>query len=287
VTKRPLDPSADAETLRAYLGEIGKIAPLSVDEERALGARVREGDEAALRRLVEANLRFVVSYAKRYRGLGVPFLDLIHEGNLGLIEAARRFDPARNVKFISYAVWWVRQALLHILSDQSRIISVPPKLSGPASKLGRHLAALSIQLDRDPTPREVADDLDISEADATALMQISGVDVSLSDRVGGADREHRREVEDILEQVMIPAVDEELVHEAVVDQLRKAVAELGKKEREVMRLRFGLAGGEPKTLQEVGDRLKLSRERVRQIESRAKDKLRRSTRLQGVKSSLN
>jgi RNA polymerase primary sigma factor len=118
-------------------------------------------------------------------------------------------------------------------------------------------------------------------------MQISGADVSLSDHVGGAGRGDRREMEDVLEQVMIPAVDEELVHEAVVDQLRKAVAELGKKEREVMRLRFGLDGGEPKTLQEVGDRLKLSRERVRQIELRAKEKLRRSTRLRGVKSSLN
>jgi RNA polymerase primary sigma factor len=285
VAKRSVDPSAEAETLRAYLGEIGKIAPLSIAEERALGARVRQGDEAALRRLVEANLRFVVSYAKRYRGLGVPFLDLIHEGNLGLMEAARRFDPSRNVKFISYAVWWVRQALLHVLSDQSRIISVPPKLSGPASKLGRHLAALATQLDREPTAREVADDLDISEADATALMLIGGEDVSLSDRVGGG--EDRREVEDVLEQVMIPAVDEALVHEAVIDQLRKAVAELGAKEREVMRMRFGLDGGEPRTLQEVGDRLKLSRERVRQIEYRAKEKLRQSTRLRGVKSSLN
>jgi RNA polymerase primary sigma factor len=285
VTRRPVDPSAEAETLRAYLGEIGKIPPLSVAEERALGARAREGDEAALRRLVEANLRFVVSYAKRYRGLGVPFLDLIHEGNLGLMEAARRFDPTRNVKFISYAVWWVRQALLHVLSDQSRIISVPPKLSGPASKLGRHLAALATQLDREPTPREIADDLDISEADATALMLMGGEDVSLSDRLGG--REDRREVEDVLEQVMVPAVDEALVHEAVIDQLRKAVAELGTKEREVMRMRFGLDGGEPRTLQEVGDRLKLSRERVRQIEYRAKQKLRQSTRLQGVKSALN
>jgi RNA polymerase primary sigma factor len=287
VARRPDDPSADAETLRAYLAEIGKIPALTLDEERALGALARQGDEAALRRLVESNLRFVVSYAKRYRGLGVAFLDLIHEGNLGMMEAARRFDPARNVKFISYAVWWVRQALLHVLSDQSRIISVPSKLSGPASKLGRHLAALATQLDRNPTARELADDLAISEADATALMQISGEDVSLSDHVGSSGGHTRREVEDVLEQVMIPAVDEALVHEAVVDQLRKAVAELGKKERDVMRLRFGLDGGDPKTLQEVGDRLKLSRERVRQIESRAKEKLRQSTRLQGVKSSLN
>lgn len=287
VARRRVDASAEAETLRAYLGEIGKIPAVSPDEERDLGARIRQGDEAALRRLVEANLRFVVSYAKRYRGLGVPFLDLIHEGNLGLMEAARRFDPARNVKFISYAVWWVRQALLHVLSDQSRIISVPAKLSGPASKLGRHLAALSTQLDRNPTTQELADDLDISEADATALLQISGEDVSLSDRVGGAERDDRREVEDMLEQVMMPAVDEELVHAAVVDQLRKAVGELGRREREVMRLRFGLDGGEPRTLQEIGDRLKLSRERVRQIEARAKAKLRQSARLQGVRSSLN
>jgi RNA polymerase primary sigma factor len=184
-------------------------------------------------------------------------------------------------------VWWVRQALLHVLSDQSRIISVPPKLSGPASKLGQHLAALSTQLDRSPTTQELADDLDISEADATALMLLRGEDVSLSDRVAGAGRDDRREMEDVLEQVMIPAVDEEMVHEAVVDQLRKAVAELGEKEREVMRLRFGLDGGDPQTLREVGDRLKLSRERVRQIEARAKERLRQSTRLQGVKSSLN
>jgi RNA polymerase primary sigma factor len=287
VTRRSDDPSAEGETLRAYLTEIGKLPSVTVEQERELAVRIQQGDEAALRRLVEANLRFVVSYAKRYRGFGVGFLDLIHEGNLGLMEAARRFDPSRKVKFISYAVWWVRQSLLHILSDQSRIISVPAKLSGPASKLGRHRAALSTLLDRNPTTQELADDLDISEADATALLQISGDEMSLSDRVGGGDQTHPREVGDLLAQVMMPPVDDELVHQAVVDQLRKAIAELGPKEREVMRLRFGLTGGEALTLQGVGERLKLSRERVRQIEARAKDKLRRSTRLQGVKSALN
>jgi RNA polymerase primary sigma factor len=287
VVKRLGDASAESETLRAYLSEIGKLPPVSIDEERELGARIRQGDDVALQRLVEANLRFVVSYAKKYRGYGVGFLDLIHEGNLGLMEAARRFDPARKVKFISYAVWWVRQSLLHILSDQSRIISVPAKLSGPASKLGRHLAALSTQLERSPTTQELADDLDISEADANALLQIRGDEVSLSDQVGGSDREHRHEVGDALEQVMVPQVDRELVHEAVEDQLRKAIAELAPKEREVMRLRYGLGGGDGLTLQQVGDRLRLSRERVRQIEARAKERLRRSTRLQGVKSALN
>ncbi len=287
MTKRSDNPSAEAETLRAYLGEIGKLPTVTVEEERELGARIQQGDEGALRRLVEANLRFVVSYAKRYRGFGVGFLDLIHEGNLGLMEAARRFDPGRKVKFISYAVWWIRQSLLHILSDQSRIISVPAKLSGPASKLGRHMAALSTQLDRSPTTQELADDLEISEADANALLQISGDEMSLSDRVGGGNDGRRREVGDLLEQVMMPQVEDELVHQAVVDQLRKAVAELGPKERDVMRLRFGLNGGEAQTLQQVGEHLNLSRERVRQIESRAKEKLRRSTRLQGVKSALN
>jgi RNA polymerase primary sigma factor len=285
VTKRSDNPSAEAETLRAYLSEIAKIPRLSVEEEREVGRLAQAGDEAALQRLVEANLRFVVSYAKRYRGLGVPFLDLIHEGNLGLIEAARRFDPNRNVKFITYAVWWIRQSLLHILSDQSRIFSVPAKLSGPASRLSQHLLALSTQLERTPTTQELANDLDISEADAGALLQISGDEVSLSDHIGGAD--DRRELGDLLPQIMMPGVEDELVHEAVADQLHKAINELGPKERLVMRMRFGLEGGEPQTLQEIGDRLKLSRERVRQIESRAKEKLRRSVRLQGMKSALN
>jgi RNA polymerase primary sigma factor len=285
VARRSDRPSEDAETLRAYLSEIARIPRLSVEEEREVGRRAQAGDEGALQRLIEANLRFVVSCAKRYRGLGVSFLDLIHEGNLGVIEAARRFDPNRNVKFITYAVWWVRQSLLHILSDQSRIFSVPAKLSGPASRLSQHLRALSTQLERTPTMQELADDLDISEADAGALLQISGEEVSLSDHVGGAG--DHRELGDLLPQIMIPGVEDELVHQAMADQLHKAITELGPKERLVMRLRFGLEGGEPKTLQEIGDRLKLSRERVRQIESRAKEKLRRSVRLQGMQSALN
>jgi RNA polymerase primary sigma factor len=287
VKRKAGDPAAEVETLRAYLGEIGKIPPVSVEEERELGVRIRQGDEAALRRLVEANLRFVVSYAKRYRGLGVGFLDLIHEGNLGLMEAAKRFDPSRKVKFISYAVWWIRQALLHTLSDQGRIISVPPKLSGPASRLGRHLAALATQLDRTPTTRELADDLDISEADAAALLQISGHDLSLNDPLEGDRPEGHRQVGDVLEQVLVPKADEALVHRAVRQELRRAIAGLDPREREVMRLRFGLDGGDALTLQQIGDRMKLSRERVRQLQARAKERLRRSTRLQGVKSALN
>ena len=285
MARRNGDASADAETLRAYLREIGRIPRLTVEEEQALAVRVREGDEAAHSRLVEANLRFVVSVAKRYRGLGVPFLDLIHEGNLGLIEAARRFDPARHVKFITYAVWWVRQAILHLLSDQTRIVSLPDKLSGPASRLASHVLRLSSELNRSPTTHELAEDMDISDADADALIRLGGEDVSLNDRIGGD--ESGTEVGDLLAQQSVPPVDVELMHEATIEQLRRAMHDLDPRERDVMELRFGLRGDDPRTLQEIGDLLDVSRERVRQIESRAMRKLRRNRRLQGVRSALN
>jgi RNA polymerase primary sigma factor len=286
VTRRLRDPSAEAETLRAYLQEIAKVPRLTPEEEHELGRRALQGDQAAVARLVEANLRFVVSFAKRYRGLGVPFLDLIHEGNLGLIEAARRFDPSRNVKFITYAVWWIRQAILHLLSDQTRIVALPAKLLGPKSRLPSHVSRLAQQLRRPPTTHEVAQDLDISDADADALIRLGGDDVSLSDRVGNGDDEGR-ELGELLAQDAVPPVEVELLHEAAFDQLHKAMRDLDPRERQVMELRFGLGGDETRTLQEIGDRLGLSRERVRQIESRAKEKLRRHWRLKGVKNSLN
>jgi RNA polymerase primary sigma factor len=226
------------------LREISKLPRLSGDEERELGARIQQHrDEAAVSRLVESNLRFVVSYAKRYRGLGVSLLDLIHEGNLGLIEAAKRFDPNRNVKFITYAVWWIRESMMHALSDQTRAFSFPPKL----------FAVLGT----------VADD------------------VSLNDPVTADGTRH---VGDMLAQDRVPPVEDEMIHQSDLDELSAALRDLDGKEREVVRLRFGLEDDEPRTLQEIGDRLHLSRERVRQIESRAKDKLRRSTKL---RSHLN
>lgn len=281
---------SDSRALRAYLRAIARIPRLTVEEERELGRRVQqEHDPDALRRLVEGNLRFVVSYAKHYRGLGVPFLDLIHEGNLGLMEAARRFDPDRNVKFITYAVWWVRQAITHALSGQVRAFSLPQKLSGVAARFGRDVAALTQQLDRTPTPAEIAHDLEISEADVDALLRIGGSDLSLSDRVGdGRGDGEGTELSDLLEQATVPPVDQELIHAAVGNRVHEALAELEDKEREVMRLRFGLdRDGEARTLQEVGDTLGLSRERIRQIEARAKEKLRRSKRAGELRSYLN
>ena len=220
-----------------YLREIAKLPRLTIDEERQLGARVQhDGDEYAVARLVECNLRFVVSCARRYRGLGVPLLDLIHEGNLGLIEAARRFDPSRNVKFITYAVWWIRQSMVHALADQTRAFSFPPKLF--------------------------------------PLLHARGGDVSLSERLGP---ERDRELADTLvhDQLLIEG---EMIHRADLAELTTALLDLTAKELEVLRLRFGLGDDEPRTLQEIGDRLHLSRERVRQIESQAKAKLKRSAR---------
>ncbi len=273
----------EASTLAAYLRDITKLPRLTIDQERELAARVqREHDEESLAHLVECNLRFVVSYAKRYRGLGVPFLDLIHEGNLGLIEAARRFDPSRNVKFITYAVWWVRQSILHALSDQVRAFALPSKLSGISARFSRDVAALAASLDHAPSPQEIAEDLHITRAAAGALMHIRGADVSLSEPAGGAG--NARELGDTLAQDQVPAIEDELIHRESIDELAAALLELDGKEREVMRLRYGLESEEPRTLQEIGDRLHLSRERIRQIESRAKQKLRNSAKL---RSHLN
>src|SRR4026209_319793 len=159
------------DSLKAYLRTLAKLPRLTQEKEQDLARRIQRGDEAALRRLVEGNLRFVVSYAKRYRGLGVPFLDLIHERNLGLMEAARRFDPERNVKFITYAVWWVRQAISHALSGQTRAFTLPQKLSVVAARFGREVSELTEELNRTPTQREIADDPENSEGEVEALIR--------------------------------------------------------------------------------------------------------------------
>jgi RNA polymerase primary sigma factor len=254
VSKRYAPSNDEASTLAAYLREIAKLPRLSVEEERSLGSVIQNTDndpapdreevERAVTRLVEANLRFVVSYAKRYRGLGVSFLDLIHGGNLGLIEAARRFDPSRNVKFITYAVWWIREAMMHVLADETRAFSFPPKMF--------------------------------------AVLHSGHEDVSLNEPIGGQDGASR-ELADMLAQDAVP-IEDEMIHRADLDELAEALRDLDGKEREVVALRFGLEDDEPRTLQEIGDRLHLSRERVRQIESRAKEKLRRSAKL---RSHLN
>ena len=272
------------DSLNAYIREIGKFKPLSLEDEKALGRRIQEGDEEAVQRMVEANLRFVVSYAKRYRGLGLSFLDLIHEGNLGLMEAAKRFDPERNVKFISYAVWWVRQAIFHALSEHSRVFRLPQKLSGMVSRLQNLRESMSADLSRSPTNAELAEKTDLSEDQVETLLRAGGDDVSLSASVG---EDGSLELGDTLEQESIPSAELELIRTSFESQIQNMVAELEPKEREVIRMRFGLDGEESRTLQEIGDELGLSRERVRQIESKAKEKLRRSREAQGLRGYLN
>ena len=285
--RREAGEDAQADALQAYLRAISKLPRLTPEQEQELGRRIqRDQDQDALRRLVEGNLRFVVSYAKRYRGLGVSFLDLIHEGNLGLMEAARRFDPGRNVKFITYAVWWIRQALTHALSTQTRAFSLPQKVSGAAARLTREVAELTEQLERTPTSSEIAADTAMSEADVAALMRLGARDVSLSDRLVAED-ESGPEIGDLIESPSAP-IEDDLLRQSMVERVRAALSELDDKERAIVELRFGLdRDGEMRTLQEIGEALHLSRERIRQIEARAKEKLRRSKRANELRSYLN
>ena len=273
-----------ADSLNAYIREIARFKPLTPEQEKELGRRIQQVDQEALNHLVESNLRFVVSYAKRYRGLGLSFLDLIHEGNLGLIEAAKRFDPERGVKFISYAVWWVRQAIFHALSEHARIFRLPQKMSGQVSKVENARERLTGELERTPTAEEVAKETDLSEVEVEALLRVAGEDISLSTAVG---EDGKMELGDMLEQDTIPPVELELIRSSFAAQIQAMVAELDEKEREVLRMRYGLDGEEPKTLQEIGEALGLSRERIRQIESKAKEKLRRNQQAQGLRGYLN
>jgi len=276
--------AATGDSLNAYIREIAKFKPLSGEDERELGRRIQQGDQEALKRLVEANLRFVVSYAKRYRGLGLSYLDLIHEGSLGLMEAAKRFDPERNVKFISYAVWWVRQAIFHSLSEHARVFRLPQKLSGQVSKVEKARDGLASELRRPPTTEELATKTSLSEEQVEALLLASGDDVSLSAAVG---EDGNMEFGDTLEQETIPSAELEMIRSSFEERIQAMVKDLEEKEREVIRMRYGLDGEEPRTLQEIGETLGLSRERIRQIESKAKEKLRRSREAQGLRGYLN
>jgi len=280
----PGERTASADSLNVYIRDIARFKPLTPQEEKELGRRIQAGDREALNRMVESNLRFVVSYAKRYRGLGLSFLDLVHEGNLGLIEAAKRFDPERNVKFISYAVWWIRQAIFHALAEHSRVFRLPQKVSGQVSKVGSIRNQLAAELERAPTAEEVAAKSELSTEEVTELLKIAGDDVSLSTSLA---EDGSLQLGDTLEQDTIPPVELELIRTSFVEQIQAMVEELDEKERQIIRMRFGLDGEEPKTLQEIGETLSLSRERIRQIEGKAKEKLRRNQKAQSLRGYLN
>jgi len=276
--------AASSETLKKYLQEISKLPRITPDEEKVLGDRIQRGDKAALRKLVEANLRFVVSFAKRYRNCGLSFLDLINEGNIGLIEAAKRFNPKKNVKFITYAVWWVRQAIIHALSDQSGAFRLPQKQANLLYRIGKTISQLTSDLERAPTPDEIAKRLEIPVEEVVALLQVADENVSLSTVI---DEEHEFHLSDKLEQDLIPSAEAELMRASLKDHLYSCLGDLDVKEQKVLRLRFGLDEADPKTLKEIGEMMGLSRERIRQIEAQALEKLNRSQKCQQLQGYLN
>jgi len=284
-TGRPTN--TESATLRRYLKDIARYPTLDHDEEVELARRVKAGDHEAVRRLVESNLRFVVAYAKRYRTPNVPFLDLIHEGNLGLIQAAKKYDPfgeGHDVKFITYAVWWIRQAILHALAEHAGSFRLPQKQANNLYRLERVRSLLHDRFGRMPTDTELAKELGLSVDDVRVLTQASQSSLSLNEPV---DVDGDSELGDLLEQTVLPDTDERILRESFRVALADALAELPARERRVLELRFGLEDDQPKTLREIGEILELSRERVRQIESRALNRLRRSHTTQSLAGYLS
>jgi RNA polymerase primary sigma factor len=275
--------SLESKNLKRYLQRIAKFSLLTPKEEKELGKRIQEGDKEALKKLIESNLRFVVSYVKKYRGMGLSLLDLINEGNLGLIEAAKRFDPSKNVKFISYAVWWIRQAVIHSLSKYSRIYHLPQKLSDQISEMKKIRSQMKKELKRDPTRDELAARLKTTVESVEDWEILSGRDISLSDKYYDDDME----VGDRIKDSLTPSVEYQIVKNSIEEQIRNILKELDDKEALVLKLRFGLEDDRTHTLQEIGNRLNLTRERIRQIEKKAMRKLSHSNRLQQLRGYLN
>jgi RNA polymerase primary sigma factor len=278
------DDYLDSRNIKRYLDQISRFPVLTQAEEKKLGQLIqKKGDREALQSLIKANLRFVVSYVKKYKGMGLSLPDLINEGNLGLIEAAKRFDPGRNVKFISYAVWWIRQAIIHALTQSSRIYHIPQKLSDQISEMKRITAKLKKELGREPTRDEIAERMGLSREDVEDMELIEEKNVSLSDKYYDDDIE----VGDRIKDTLSPSVEYQIIKNSIQDQIRRLLSELDEKEALVLKLRFGLDYDEPMTLQKIGDRMNLTRERIRQIEKKAMRKLARSHRLQQVRGYLN
>jgi RNA polymerase primary sigma factor len=273
----------DSKNLKLYMSQIAKFPLYSEEEEKELGRQTQQGDKVALEKLIEANLRFVVSYVKKYRGMGLSMLDLINEGNLGLIEAAKRYDPSRNVRFISYAVWWIRQAVVHALTHSARMSSLPQKLSDQISQMKKKVAELKTDLGREPSREEVARSMGISQEDVEDLEILAEKDVSLSDKLPSSELD----VEGKIEDKASPPVEYQIVKSSIQQQIRDLLGELDVKEALVLKLRFGLDDDQPQTLQEIGDKLSLTRERIRQIERKAMRKLSRSHQLQQLRGYLN
>jgi RNA polymerase primary sigma factor len=271
------------DALGAYLKRIAQVPLLKKEDELALGEATQRGDQRALTQLVEANLRFVVKVALRYRGCGLSLSDLINEGNIGLLEAARRYSPQYNVKFITYAVWWIRQAIMQALAAGGGAVRLPLRKARLASRLDDIRADLSQQLQAAPTDSEVAEELQLSPSDLEGALHRAGQLAFLSDEIG---LEQRIGME-LYESKQLPPADHELIRRSFREEVERMLDSLTSRERLIMELRFGLGTEDAMTLKEVGKRLKLSRERIRQIEERAKQKLRVMAKSRHLKDYLN
>jgi RNA polymerase primary sigma factor len=270
-------------TLAAYLQRITRIQLLSKEEELRLGTLIQQGDERAFRRLVEANLRFVVKVAMRYQGCGLSLLDLINEGNLGLLEAGRRYTPSHGVKFITYAVWWIRQAIMHALAAGGGAVRLPIRKARLAARIRDLRADLAQTTQEEARASDIEEALDLTPNELEALLRSTAAQTSLSDEEGATGAQERQ----LAESSVIPAADQDLIRHAFHDEIDRILGSLTPREREVIELRFGLGREEAKTLEEVGRQMHLSRERVRQIEERAKQKLRLIARARQLKEFLN
>ena len=272
------------DPVRMYLKEIGRVPLLTADEEVALAKRMQAGDEIAQKRLAEANLRLVVSIAKRYVGRGMLFLDLIQEGNLGLIKAVEKFDYTKGYKFSTYATWWIRQAIPRAIADQARTIRIPVHMVETINKLIRVSRQLLQQLGREPSPEEIAKEMDISVERVREIMKIAQEPVSLETPIGEEEDSH---LGDFIEDQDAPAPADAASFMLLKEQLEEVLDTLTPREEKVLRLRFGLDDGRARTLEEVGQNFGVTRERIRQIEAKALRKLRHPSRSRKLKDFLD
>ena len=272
------------DPVRMYLKEIGKVSLLSADEEIELAKRMEKGDEAAKKRLAEANLRLVVSIAKRYVGRGMLFLDLIQEGNLGLIKAVEKFDYRKGYKFSTYATWWIRQAITRAIADQARTIRIPVHMVETINKLIRVSRQLLQELGREPTPEEIAEEMDMPVDRVREILKISQEPVSLETPIGEEEDSH---LGDFIQDDNVPVPADAAAFTLLKEQLVEVLSTLTDREQKVLRLRFGLDDGRARTLEEVGKEFNVTRERIRQIEAKARRKLRHPSRSRKLKDYLD
>ena len=273
----------ESQSLDKYLQEIGKVDLLTADEEVVLAKRIREGDQLALEKLTKANLRFVVSVAKQYQNQGLSLGDLINEGNLGLIKAAQRFDETRGFKFISYAVWWIRQSILQALAEQSRIVRLPLNRVGSLNKISKTFSELEQKFEREPSPEELAEVLEVSASEVVDTMKISGRHVSMdAPFVQGEENS----LLDVLENDGDEKPDDGLMNDSLRKEVQRALSTLTSREADVITLYFGLNGEHAMTLEEIGEKFNLTRERVRQIKEKAIRRLRHPSRSKTLKPYL-